>query len=175
MRARPPLRDVFEIEPLRYGQCCPRWGISLDFVPHEHGAELRYHRTDRTARMDIVYSPFDLDFELASSKYTKVLESEDESAARLAVDAALEWLGGFDESCLLPPVEALRAAYERSRRFRFRNFVAHRISYPFVLAHAGEIERARVTLAGIEETMRETTYEHLRAAMESIAAQRREE
>ena len=172
VRARPPLRDVFEVEPQRGGRFCPRWGISLDFVPHEHGSELRYHGTDRSARMDIVYSPLDLDAEIASSTYVKLLEAEGDDAARLAVDAALEWFERFDESSLLPPVEALRAAYERSPRFRFRNFVAHRISYPFVLAHAGEMERARAALAEIEQTMRETTFERLRAEMEALAAAR---
>lgn len=39
----------------------PIWGISLDFVPHVAGNRLAWHRTDKSARMDLVYDPVDFD------------------------------------------------------------------------------------------------------------------
>jgi len=34
-----------------------RWGFSLDFVPHLSGDSIRWHRSDKSARLDVTINP----------------------------------------------------------------------------------------------------------------------
>jgi hypothetical protein len=61
VRARPPIRDLIEVVAMKGASLIPRWGISLDFVPHVQGDAIRWHRSDKSAIADIVYDPVDFD------------------------------------------------------------------------------------------------------------------
>src|ERR1019366_1821763 len=61
VRARPPLRDLFEVVAMKGAAFVPRWAVSIDLVPHLQGDEIRWHRTDKGALADIVYDPVDFD------------------------------------------------------------------------------------------------------------------
>lgn len=37
----------------------PRWGTSLDFVPHVRGEAVRFHRTNKGAVIDVLFDPID--------------------------------------------------------------------------------------------------------------------
>jgi hypothetical protein len=56
---RPPIRDVIQVYALKGGMYTTRWGVSLDFVPHVVDGTVRWHRTARSARIDLGYDPLD--------------------------------------------------------------------------------------------------------------------
>jgi hypothetical protein len=49
-----PVRRVFEMRLLKGASMKARWGFSLDFVPHLSGDRICWHRSNRTARFDVV-------------------------------------------------------------------------------------------------------------------------
>lgn len=48
-----PVRRVFEYWQLKGGVVAPRWGYSFDFVPHLSGGKIKWHRTDKSALLDV--------------------------------------------------------------------------------------------------------------------------
>lgn len=59
-----PIRQLFCIQQWQGGKAAPGWGLSLDFVPHLSGNEVKWHRTLKSARPDIMIPAQDrsLDF-----------------------------------------------------------------------------------------------------------------
>src|SRR3954469_10621541 len=58
--SRPPARKLFELQLLKGASLKACWGFSLDFVPHISGATIHWHRTDKTARLDVIIDPIAL-------------------------------------------------------------------------------------------------------------------
>lgn len=56
---RPPIRRIFEFQPLKGDSYSARWGISLDFVPMLIGGKLAWKRTAKTAQLDLRFDPMD--------------------------------------------------------------------------------------------------------------------
>jgi hypothetical protein len=56
---RPPIRRLFEFQPLKGDTYSARWGFALDFVPIQRGEGLRWKRTTKTARFDLHIDPID--------------------------------------------------------------------------------------------------------------------
>ena len=50
--ATAPIRCVFGYWQLKGGVVAPRWGYSLDFVPHLSGGKIRWHRTEKSVVLD---------------------------------------------------------------------------------------------------------------------------
>jgi hypothetical protein len=49
-----PIRQVFSMRREgRRTNARPRWGVSLDFVPHFSGAGIRWHRSNKSAQLDL--------------------------------------------------------------------------------------------------------------------------
>lgn len=48
-----PIRRIFEYWQLKGGVVAPRWGYSFDFVPHLSGGKLKWHRTEKSALLDV--------------------------------------------------------------------------------------------------------------------------
>ena len=55
----PPARQLFQMSLFRGASMRPSWGFSLDFVPHLSGHRICWHRTDRTAKLDVFVDPPD--------------------------------------------------------------------------------------------------------------------
>lgn len=49
-----PVRRVFEMQLLKGAAMKAAWGFSLDFVPHLSGGQVCWHRSNRTARFDVI-------------------------------------------------------------------------------------------------------------------------
>jgi hypothetical protein len=152
VHARPPLRDLFEIVAMKGASFVPRWSISLDFVPHIQGDDLRWHRTDKGALGDIVYDPVDFDPSWQTNWSLFSIQSIDgvrEEAARVlpkAVDRALAWLQTFRPENLLERIEQHRAADRPGRRFAFENVVQQPLALAVLLARGGRLEEAHEVL-----------------------------
>ena len=56
---KPAIRDVVELYSLKSASVAPRWGFSLDFVPHVAAGRVRWHRTVKSSMLDFVWDPLD--------------------------------------------------------------------------------------------------------------------
>jgi len=59
--AKPEIRDVIELYSVKGAAAAARWGVSLDFVPHVAAKRVRWHRTAKSAALDLVWDPLDFD------------------------------------------------------------------------------------------------------------------
>jgi hypothetical protein len=149
------VRHVVEAYAGRQGARVPRWGVSLDFVPHVVGSAVRWHRTPKTARIDLGYDPHNFqdewDFEGQSWVIWPNL-GQPTPAARAASIAgqlgstALPWLDQIDGLRSLPAAFAREEAREGGQ-FGFDNYVQYRLAYAFTLARLGLADRAEKEFA----------------------------
>ena len=51
---------MFQLRLLKGASIKPAWGYSLDFVPHLSGAAVRWHRSDKSAMLDVIVDPGDI-------------------------------------------------------------------------------------------------------------------
>ena len=149
------IRHVVEAYAGRHGARVPRWGVSLDFVPHVVGSAVRWHRTPKTARIDLGYEPHNFEDEWDFEGQNWVVwpnlghPTPAERAGSIAQqfgETALRWLDQIDGLSSLP------AAFEREEareggQFSFDNYVQYRLAYAFTLARLGLADRAHAEFA----------------------------
>lgn len=153
VRSYSPIRHVFEVGAMKGGVFMPRWGVSFDFVPHVKGNALAWHRTEKSAMLDLVYDPVDFDAEWQRHWAMDSLHGPDglrRDARRvlpLAVGKACAWLDGItDLTSALRRAEWLQTADRPGRRFAFVNHVQQPLAYAFLLARGGSPDAARDVL-----------------------------
>jgi hypothetical protein len=56
---RPPIRRLFEFQPIKGEVYSARWGFALDFVPIQRAEKLAWKRTAKPARFDLSIDPID--------------------------------------------------------------------------------------------------------------------
>jgi len=143
------IRDLFEFVSLR-SVLNPRWGFSLDYCPTVENRRLKWHRTVKSARIDVVNDPIDyvdapsreMDLWTVSS-----LQSEPDARscvqalADRAMPAALKWFASVNSA---PDLLALLAAKkgESAVRFGFRNHVQQPLALALTYAQLGETQTA---------------------------------
>ncbi len=149
VRSYAPIRHVFELGAMKGGALMPRWGLSFDFVPHVKGRALAWHRTEKSASLDLVYDPVDFDAEWQRHWAIDSLHGPDDfrrDAQRilpLAVEKACAWLEGVTSlTSALERAEWLRTADRPGRRFVFVNHVQQPLAYAFLLARGGSPDAA---------------------------------
>jgi hypothetical protein len=145
VRARPPIRQLFEYHQSKGGWYLVRWSISLDFVPHVSGSRLAWHRTDKSADGDLIYDPEIYDAEGADKWGIDYLHGaagarrDAERVLPAAVQAALAWFEGADN---LPAARA-KAEWLISNRQVTRAYTYLGLAYAFLLARTGAPDQAR--------------------------------
>jgi hypothetical protein len=153
-RAAPSIRHVVEAAPARHGGRLVHWGVSLDFVPHCVGASVRWHRTARSARLDLGFDPLNFrdEWDFTAQPWTIPLDlgaptpaERARSIAAALAEHAYPWLDAIDGLPSLP------AAFEREAartggQFGFDDYVQYRLAYAFVLARLGWRDRAESEL-----------------------------
>ena len=155
VRSYAPIRHVFEVGAMKGGVFMPRWGLSLDFVPHVKGNALAWHRTEKSAILDLVYDPVDFDAEwqrhwaIDSLHGPSGFRRDAQRVLPLAVEKACAWLDDVtDITSALQRAEWLRTADRPGRRFAFLNHVQQPLAYAFLLARGGSPEAALDALDG---------------------------
>jgi hypothetical protein len=142
---RAPIRDLLEVQALKGMSYSPVWGFSLDFVPHvTTGGDTKWHRTPKSARLDLVYWPSD-DVSLPS-------EARDWSASPMATPEELQDdLARVTRMVMAQAIpfwervrgiEDLPGLYREHRRrlsggLSFANFPQQVLAEAFVLAKSG--------------------------------------
>jgi hypothetical protein len=174
VRARPPLRDVFELMAMKGASVSPRWGLSLDFVPHVKGDSIGSHATNKRAVLDITFDPNDTrgtHFYLSTSHGAVGLQKDAATMLPVVVRSALDWFASADEARLVTFIEAHRRALEPSPRFKFENYPQHALALAFALMREGRSDEARATLEGaLRERTTAKTFARLVALLEKGAA-----
>lgn len=139
-----PARRVFEMALFKGAAMKPRWGFSLDFVPHLSGSRVSWHRSNRAAELDVV-------LEIQENKYASYLHGaarlrhDLEHLAPAALERALEtWRRGSTLSGILDIVRDLR---ERKRNAFYVQFSWRLpLTFMFLSAKLGDLEAAQAEL-----------------------------
>src|SRR5262245_63517673 len=85
-----PIRQVFCLRQWKGGALAPAWGLSLDFVPHVSGSRLRWHRTVKSARLDITVNAHGRDLDMSYIRGAEPVLSLAAVVASKAVTLAIE-------------------------------------------------------------------------------------
>jgi hypothetical protein len=174
----PPIRPIFELSTIGRGPglLSPRWGFSLDYVPHRVGSSVKWHRTPKTALFDVCNDPLDASSELPSGSLIMLLYGP--AVVRVgaadvlprAVARALEFWSQVSSEADLPAVfDHLK---ERPvERFGFYNHVQHPLAYAFTLARLGrpcDLERELQAFLDLG-VCRDVVLPRLRALLEAAS------
>jgi hypothetical protein len=104
-----PIRRVFEYSQTKGGTLIPRWGYSLDFVPHLSAGKLKWHRTEKSALLDIFVDGQGPKLNLTYMwGVTGLLDQMREKISAAVADATQFWAKGHSPSQLLATIEEIR-------------------------------------------------------------------
>ncbi|MGD1016640.1 MAG: hypothetical protein ABR863_09420 [Roseiarcus sp.] len=138
-----PARRVFEMGLLKGAAMNAKWGFSLDFTPHLSGRRIAWHRSDRTAKLDVW---LDSGRDYARFLYgAEWLRRDMERLADVAIAQAQEtWRRGATWPGMLGLVREIR-----ERKIN-RMFVGFRTRLPlavmFLSAKVGDLAAAQAEL-----------------------------
>jgi|GEM_PF-1414530 len=143
-----PIRQVFQLQQLKGAFLCTQFGLSLDFVPHVSGSQVRWHRTPKSAILDLC-----VEMQNASMLLTyfygekRLLEHAPrvlESACLLANDL---WATATSVRDLPKAFEQAKRFYDLYGGFPYDSFVQYLIAWAFTLAILGRYDEARREIA----------------------------
>jgi len=142
-----PLRRMIRLIPLKGLRAVIGWGYSLNFVPHLTGTELRYHRTFKSAPLDVFEWPashMNSLPERKASESVSLLAAKFETSLKSFLDAELPSVALWFKN-----VRGLPGIEQELRRQIARPLFAYRAHHPlpsyvlpFVVAARGEILEA---------------------------------
>jgi hypothetical protein len=149
----PEIRDVFEFVSISHS-LNPRWGFSLDFCPRVKGDTLKWHRTEKSAQIDVVYDPIDYviapsnefyDWLLSKTQPKEKTTIEAQAVAGRALPQALNWLAQVNSLKELETVLQKKQS-EKVRRFGYNNYVQQPLALALVQARLGDVAKAMDSL-----------------------------
>ncbi len=145
----PPIRQVFEYRQLKGGALAPAWGYSFDFVPHFSGREMKWHKTEKSARFDaFVDGQHHRDIVLAYMYGTPGLLENLQSRVASAIQMAIRvWDEGDTPGHVYSIVEELRS--KPGSNF----FTQLPIANAFCLARNGRAPEGRAELEFVIQDM----------------------
>jgi hypothetical protein len=145
-----PIRELVQINPLKGGNFCPAWGFSLDYVPNVSGSSLRWHRSPKTAILDLCFDPLDYkltlkEWGIPSLQGLEIARQQTERQTKMALDLAIPWFKSVNcDSDLIREFEAKKQ--REFVRFGFYNYVQGPLAYAIVLARVGRLTEAEAEL-----------------------------
>jgi hypothetical protein len=138
-----PIRQVLCFQQWKGGVLAPSWGVSLDFVPHVSGSSVKWHRTPKSAMLDLRVDARDRDLDLPYHHGPKPLLERGPQVVRKGVDQAQTfWARSKRLPDLLGAFEWLKDYYGTRRGMGFYNFVQHPVALASVLAFLGRTTEA---------------------------------
>ena len=157
-----PIRQIFCLRQWKGGVVAPAWALSLDFVPHLSGNEIKWHRTSKSAQPDLTFDVRDRAFDIPYHYGTDAIESSAPSILRAAIPKAeLFWSQARS-------IAELPDAFERVRQhlstggLGFYNYIQHPLAYAFVLAMNGKPDAAEKEFQRYLPRLSETARKKLR-------------
>jgi hypothetical protein len=141
--SKPPVRRLFELGVGKTGDISLRWGFSLDFVPHVSGDSVRWHRSDKSAMLDIFIDPK----KMPTIWCPRAEQFRDEFPILLskAVAAAKkDWKRGSTYEGVL---QILREIRKRNTNWlTYEMYPQGRLAYAFLTAKTGKLKLAEKEL-----------------------------
>ncbi len=167
-----PIRQVFAFTKWKGGVVGPSWGVSLDFVPHLSGQQLRWHRSNKAAKLDLCIDARDRALLMSYINGERVIRQ----AHRGIIGSALDQANGFWARCegvsALPgAIEWLKTYYAPKDGLGFYNYTQHPLTVAFVLAKTGRRDEALAEVASHCCRWRPEALERLKKFLELAAGQ----
>jgi hypothetical protein len=137
----PPARRLFEMALIKGASMRAHWGFSLDFVPHFSGGRIRWHRTDRAAKLDVIVDP--RDSECACFLHGEEwLHRDLEQLVPTAVERAQEtWRRGRTWFGMLDILKEIRD--RKTNGLGFENYTQLPLALIFLTAKIGKMSAAQ--------------------------------
>ncbi len=138
--SQPPARRIFELQLLKAASMKACWGFSLDFVPHISGGRLRWHRSDKSALLDVFIDPKNLpnpSFIQGSAHLAADLRTLLPEAVAKAQES---WKRGSTFHGMLDIIREIRA--KKTNCFDFYNYCQLPLAYAFLSAKVGDLQSA---------------------------------
>jgi hypothetical protein len=141
----PPIRRLFEFQPMKGETYSARWGFSLDFVPIQRAETLAWKRTAKTARFDLSIDPIDSEGRprewFSVSRFIYPAKKYDwDKLVRTVKDTAKGARPDFNRVNSIEDIVAIfreRSTME-SKRFSLENYVQTHIAWGLCLIANGE-------------------------------------
>eukprot|EP01133_Synstelium_polycarpum_P005138 gene5138-5957_t len=157
-----PIRQLFRLEQWKGGALAPSWALSLDFVPHLSGNEIKWHRTSKSARPDLTFDVRDRAFDISCSCGPDAIATSAPNILRAAIPKAESF---WDEA---RSIADLPGAFERVKQhlstggLGFYNYIQHPLAYAFVLAMNGKPDTAEEEFQRYSQRLSEAARKKLR-------------
>ncbi|NWB69565.1 hypothetical protein HX839_24990 [Pseudomonas sp. I8001] len=157
-----PIRQLFRLEQWKGGALAPSWALSLDFVPHLSGNEIKWHRTSKSARPDLTFDVRDRAFDISCSYGPDAIATSAPNILRAAIPKAESF---WDEA---RSIADLPGAFERVKQhlstggLGFYNYIQHPLAYAFVLAMNGKPDTAEEEFQRYSQRLSEAARKKLR-------------
>jgi len=144
--SHPPIRRMFELLLLKGASMRARCGFSLDFVPHISGGRVGWHRSDKTAILDVIVDPTEKTLpRLGYIHGVARLHDDLQRLLPIAAQKATEtWRRGETESGLLALVREIRE--HNTNCFPFDMYTQLPLAYAFLSAKLGDLSSAEQDL-----------------------------
>jgi hypothetical protein len=147
--SKPPARRMFEFQLLKGAGMKACWGFSLDFVPHISAGRLRWHRSNKSARLDVVIDPKGM-LQPSNLHGRQRLNADLTQLMPEAVQRAkADWKLGENLEGILELVRSLRD--QRLNCFGYEMYVQLPLAFAFLSAKVGDRHDAEQTLTGYIE------------------------
>lgn len=167
-----PIRQIFCLRQWKGGQLAPAWGLSLDFVPHVSGNTIKWHRTEKTARLDLTFDTRSREFDIPYHHGPEPITQK----APHVLDSAIVQANVFWSNART--ISELPGAFEKVKRhlssggLGFYNYTQHPIAYAFVLAMNDQPDAARAELDRwpLSPYLSEYVREKLAALLDAVCA-----
>lgn len=138
-----PIRQLYAFKQWKGAKLAPAWGLSLDFVPHQSGQKLKWHRTAKSALFDLSVDSRDQALDLSFIGGADAVEkSADAVVSKSVARAQAFWHSAATVGQLPVAFESLKRILASSSGLGFYNFTQHPIAYAFALALNGRREDA---------------------------------
>jgi hypothetical protein len=142
-----PIRQVFKFTKLKGGVFVPMWGVSLDFVPHISGKKVSWHRSNKSARLDLCFHPHGHGLQMPYVEGPAPILRRYKYVIGEAVEEATKFWNMCYQIDALPDANKwLRAYYSDGKALTFYNYTQHFVTVAFLLKRSGRPEEALAEL-----------------------------
>jgi hypothetical protein len=138
-----PIRQMFCFSQWKGGQIAPSWGLSLDFVPHIVGGRLKWHRTPKSAMLDLCVDSRDRALDIPYHHGPEPIRRRAPQIVPAAVVQATElWQKYRTADGLVEAFLWAKQYYAAYRGLGFYNMTQHPLALAFAYACSGDLEKA---------------------------------
>lgn len=165
-----PIRQMFRFFQWKGGVLAPSWGLSLDFVPHVSGSKLKWHRTPKSALMDLRVDSRDRALDIPYHHGPQPIHERASLVVRGAVEQANAlWREYRTVDRLVDAFQWVKQYYgQYPHGLGFYNFTQHSLALAFVYARTGDLIAANRELEKYPASVSARVMEALRQRLAGI-------